>query len=74
MEHPLTRLARDITDKYFPCHMQIGKVIKHPKGYNVKVISGCFRDPTYGRISNWWTWQRVYKSGKLGPEQSGYGW
>lgn len=54
--------------------MRIGQVIQHPDGYPVKVISGYYLDPTYGRVSNWWTWQRVNEDGSLGEQESGYGW
>lgn len=54
--------------------MKIGKIIRHPKGYRVKVIDGCFLDPVYGRVSNWWTWRKVLPGGKLGRPVSGYGW
>lgn len=54
--------------------MRIGKVITHPDGYKVKVVEGCFLDPVYGRVSNYWTWRRVLKGGKLGKPESGYGW
>lgn len=54
--------------------MKVGRIIKHPKGYKVKVIEGCFLDPVYGRVSNVWTWKRVLPGGKLGKAVSGYGW
>lgn len=54
--------------------MRIGETIPHPEGYLVKVVSGCFLDPKYGRVSNWWTWQRIQPDGSLGPKESGYGW
>jgi hypothetical protein len=54
--------------------MEIGATIKHPDGRTVKIISGCFLDPIYHRVSNWWTWQEVLEDGKLGEEESGYGW
>jgi len=73
-DQALTAIAARIMNGYCPCHMKVGRVVLHPKGYKVKVISGCFRDRTYGRISNWWTWRRVRKDGTLGREQSGYGW
>jgi len=72
--HPLTKLAHDITDKYFQQSMEIGKVLQHPDGRTVKVKSGCFRDPVYGRVSNWWTWNEVLPDGSLGLDESGYGW
>lgn len=55
-------------------HMEIGAVIMHPDGYNVKVESGCYTDPTYHRWSNWWYWRRVKEDGSLGRLESGYGW
>lgn len=55
-----------------PSSMVIGKIIKHPDGYKVKVIDGVLWAP--GGFSNWWTWCRVGKNGKLGRRVSGYGW
>lgn len=52
--------------------MQVGKVVKHPDGYNVKVIEGAFL--RNGRVSNFWSWQRINEDGTLGPVESGYGW
>lgn len=54
--------------------MKIGATIKHPDGRKVKIISGYFLDPTYGRVSNWWSWREVKKNGKLGKIENGYGW
>ena len=70
----LAQIAHDLTDKYFPRSMKIGKTLQHPDGRTVKIKSGCFRDATYGRISNWWTWNEVLKDGTLGKDESGYGW
>ena len=72
--HPLTALAHELTDKYHPCSMEIGKVLLHPDGRTVKILNGCFRDATYDRVSNWWTWQEVLPNGTLGEKESGYGW
>lgn len=54
--------------------MKIGKIMKHPDGRKVKIVSGFFLDPTYGRVSNFWRWKEVLPNGKLGKEESGYGW
>lgn len=54
--------------------MKIGATVAHPDGYAVKVLSGCYLDPVYGRVSNWWTWQRINDDGTPGEEASGYGW
>lgn len=54
--------------------MKIGATIKHPDGRLVQVTSGCFLDPVYHRVSNWWTWRPVSSDGTLGPPESGYGW
>lgn len=51
-----------------------GKVVRHPDGRTVKIKSGCYRDPVYGRVSNWWTWNEVRSDGSLGPDERGYGW
>lgn len=52
--------------------MAVGKVVQHPDGYNVKVIDGAFL--IGGRVSNFWSWQRVNDDGSLGPVEKGYGW
>ena len=54
--------------------MEIGATIMHPKGYLVKIKSGYFIDPIYGRVSNFWRWNRVNDDGSLGEEEHGYGW
>jgi hypothetical protein len=55
------------------CNMKIGKIINHPDGYKVKVISGQFL--SNGRVSNFWYWKKVLKNGKLTKkEYCGYGW
>ena len=54
--------------------MEIGKEIKHPDGRTVKIKSGCFLDPIYGRVSNFWYWNEVLEDGSLGKEENGYGW
>jgi hypothetical protein len=52
--------------------MKVGAVLMHPDGYKVKVIEGAFL--RNGRVSNFWSWQRVNDDGTLGPKESGYGW
>ena len=71
-DEDLFALAEQLTKEYFPCSMEIGKIIDHPDGYKVKVVSGRYMG-TYG-LSNYWTWRQVLKDKTLGPEISGYGW
>lgn len=59
---------------FFCPTMEVGARIQHPDGYLVEVVSGRYLDPTYGTVSNWWTWRRVLEDGHLGVEESGYGW
>lgn len=54
--------------------MRVGATIKHPDGRLVKIKSGYFLDPVYGRVSNFWTWNEVKPDGSLGKHESGYGW
>jgi hypothetical protein len=54
--------------------MRVGAHIKHPDGRTVKITSGYFLDPVYRRVSNHWTWRPVLRNGRLGREESGYGW
>lgn len=63
------KLVEDVAG---PCKMEIGKIVKHPDGYKVKIIDGQYWG-TYG-ISNFWYYKRILKNGKLGREQCGYGW
>ena len=52
-----------------------GDFVEHPDGYMVRIVSGYYRDPTYDRISNFWYWNRVYKTGRITKkEYHGYGW
>jgi len=71
-EHELRSLARSLTEKYFRCDLEIGKTVVHPDGRKVKVTRGQY----WGEhgLSNFWYWRPVLKGGKLGPEESGYGW
>lgn len=61
-----------VEDIVKPAYLEVGKVVDHPKGYKVKIISGQ-RWGEHG-WSNWWTWRKVLTNGKLGKSQSGYGW
>lgn len=77
MTEQLRAVARSINERardYFCPTMKIGATVMHPKGYPVKIISGQYLDPIYGRVSNFWTWQRVNDDGSLGEKESGYGW
>lgn len=42
-------------------------------GKMVYIHSGCFLDPVYGRVSNFWEWSEVFSDGSLGEKQNGYG-
>ena len=78
----LTILAISIQDEvdrqfaptsYTPAfELKIGKPAKHPDGRNVMILSGCYRDPIYNRISNFWYWKEIFADGSLGKEESGY--
>ena len=80
--HPLTTIARDLTTKHFGNSLKVnGYFLYSPQGKAnecqgrpIKVTDGQFLDPTYGRLSNHWTWQYVKPDGSLGKhEASGYG-
>jgi hypothetical protein len=71
MSQSLARIAREITLKYAP-NIEIGKETQHPDGYKVMITGGCYLDPTYGRVSNYWTWRRINEDGTLGVEEHGY--
>lgn len=53
-------------------HYVIGKVYLR-KLKPIYIIDGYYTDPTYGRLSNHWTWRPVKKDGTLGKRQNGYG-
>lgn len=66
--------AKHAFKKSMGIKMEVGKTIQHPDGRMVKVTSGYFLDPVYGRVSNFWRWKEVLPNGKLGKEECGYGW
>ena len=70
----LYALARQITEDVFgPSAMEVGKIVKHPRGYKVRIISGQYWG-LHG-LSNFWEWKRVLKNGKLSKKiERGYGW
>lgn len=78
MTHPLSRIAREITLSLVPPdrqHLAVGMTCKHPDGRTVRIVSGCYLDPTYGRLSNHWHWREVLLGGLLAAsEECGYGW
>jgi hypothetical protein len=40
----------------------------------VRVVSGCYLDPTYRRLSNFWRWTEIDETGKELPDiKHGYG-
>ena len=51
-----------------PVRLQVGKKYQHPEDGVITITSGCYRDPTYGRVSNWWYWTK-----EDGTEGKGYG-
>ena len=77
MSQALATIASGIKEGlrgHFCPTMEVGKTVMHPDGRMVKIISGCYLDPVYGRVTNWWTWQPVAEDGSLGPNERGYGW
>ena len=64
-EEELTRIATEITDRLCPpSKLVVGKYYMY-KGEVVKITSGYYRDPTYNRISNFWSWRKINKDGSL---------
>lgn len=52
-----------------------GDIVTHPDGHKVRIDSGCYLDPTYGRVSNFWNWTVLDDDGKPSTEKGhGYGW
>lgn len=75
MSHRLSRIGHQMNQSLaLRSNMKIGETIRHPDGRKVKIKSGQFLDPTFGLVSNWWTWNEVLPDGKLGPDEKGYGW
>ena len=71
----LFKLAQAVNERLASeSSMEVGKAIKHPDGRMVKIKSGCFLDPVYGRVSNFWFWNEVLPDASLGPDECGYGW
>jgi hypothetical protein len=58
---------KDIDGHYYigSCYLRDGRVIY--------IESGCYTDPTYGRLSNHWHWRKVNEDGTLGRRGNGYG-
>lgn len=51
-----------------------GETDKRKKPYPVIINSGCFLDPTFGSLSNFWYWQKLTPTGRIKPEiEQGYG-
>lgn len=56
-----------------PRCLEVGKIIDHPTHGNVLIIAGSFMGD-YGRVSNFWRWQKVDGNGQaIGDIMSGYG-
>lgn len=69
----LSRLAADLTRKYFPQTLAIGMRCLHPNGHMVEITDGQYIG-THG-LSNFWYWRRVFANGKLSSKlEHGYGW
>jgi hypothetical protein len=70
LDHPLTVLGREITDAVIaPVALHIGGRYLHPEQGEIELVSGYYRDPRYGRISNHWHWTIV----ATGEKRHGYG-
>lgn len=66
----LYRIAREVTDSVMPpITLQIGKRYLHPEDGEIEIVSGCYRDAVYGRVSNHWYWDVV----ATGERKNGYG-
>ena len=61
-----------MTAKKYYDGLDVGSVYKY-EGSLVYITGGYYTDPTYGRLSNHYSWRKVKKDGSLGKEYSGYG-
>lgn len=62
-----------VADVVGESQLEIGKRVKHPKGYMVEIVGGQYWG-LYG-LSNFWSWRRINKNGTLSKKvESGYGW
>lgn len=64
---PTPEFERNLGD---PDEWNVGDVVRHPDGYDVLIIDGCFLDSLYKRVSNYWHWIRIDTC----EVDSGYGW
>lgn len=72
-EDKLYDISRNITYKYFGNSLRIGKHFSY-RGRPIKIVDGCFLDPVYQRLSNFWNWREVLPNGGLSEKkESGYG-
>lgn len=62
-----------VKDLVGPTKMTTGATLKHPDGYEVKIVAGQYWGE-YG-LSNFWYWKRYTRSGRLSRKtEHGYGW
>lgn len=69
VENWVKEIVEDVTGK---SSMEVGAIVTHPKGYQVKIVDGQYWGD-YG-LSNFWSWRRVKPNGSLGKLCHGYGW
>lgn len=73
LSRKLDSIAQGLNEKHLKRNsLKIGKYFLY-KEKPIKILSGYFLDPTYHRLSNYWTWRRVLSNGSLGIMGSGYG-
>jgi hypothetical protein len=66
----LEDIARRVTDEVVkPVGLVKGWRYVHPEDGVIEITGGYYRDPTYGRISNFWDWIVV----ATGERKNGYG-
>jgi len=68
----LFKVAQNLINKCFGNPLEIGKYFVY-KGKPIRITHGCFLDPTYNRLSNYWTWRIVLSNGMLGEKGEGLG-
>lgn len=70
----IEKVVADLKAEFFTTQLAVGKTVDHPTHGPVVILAGCFWDPVYCRLSNWWTWRKADDCRDKPQTYSGYGW